>query len=74
MTPEVRRPISARDRGLVFRSSTGAKVGDLFIPAEERLYAITGQRGGALVQFFYFFSYPAHAGDLDFAVLRNPKD
>ena len=28
----------------------------------------------ALVEFFHLFSDPAHAGDLDFAVRRDPED
>ena len=57
---DVRCPLLARDRGLVFRASTGAEVGDLFVLAEQRL-----RRGGrglcALVKFFHLFFYPAYA-------------
>jgi len=70
---DVRRPISARDRGLVFRPSTGAEVGDVFIRPKQRLGAACGGFGCALVERFHVFLYPADAGDFDLAVLRDPE-
>src|SRR5947209_42553 len=58
-------PIFSRDRGLVFRSSTGTKVGYLFGWIEQRLETVTRNFASALVEFFDFFSYPAHTGDFD---------
>ncbi len=45
----------------------------MLIRAEERFGNSSGCLGGALIEFFHLFSYPAYAGDLDVAILRDPE-
>ena len=57
---EVRRPtpLLARDRGLVFRTSTGAEVGDLFVLVEQRLRAAAEVCARWLNSSISFFTQP----------------
>src|SRR5258708_2969627 len=57
-----------RDRGLVFRASTSAKVSNLFIRSKQRDGVAARDFCGAAVHLFHFFSYPTHAGDLNLPV------
>ena len=66
--------MSARDRGLVFRPSTGARIGNLLIRVEQRLDGFGRGFCRPLVEFFHLFSDPAHAGNFDFAVRRDPEN
>src|SRR4249920_3178948 len=62
---DARGPYLARDRGLVFRASTGAEVRNLLVRAKQRFGAFSGGLSGTLVELFHFFSYPTHAGGLN---------
>src|SRR5689334_11990585 len=50
---------AARDRGLVFRSSTGAEVCYLLVRTKQRAGSSARNSGGTLVEFFNVFSRPA---------------
>src|SRR5260370_16868838 len=62
-----------RDRGSVSGASTRFEIGGSVAGFKQFNLRLTGGRGVLLIQPLHFFLVPAHAGEFDFALGRNPE-
>src|SRR3954470_8874720 len=62
-----------RDRGLVFRSSTGLESGNVIAGMDDLFPGQAARSGQASTYFFQFVARPAHAAYLDLAIRRDQE-